>query len=269
MSNTLDQFYTPTSYAQQCIKAVDDIYGISSFDTIIEPSAGTGAFSDHLPAHRLAIDLDPKGNNVKQQDFFEFFMPLAKNTLFIGNPPYGRRGSLATRFFNHAAKYAQVIAFILPRGFVRPALQNTLDPHFHLQCEDRCEDFILPTGETHKVRSVFQIWERSLHTRDIVTPPEEHADFQLFHRHISWITNTELADIRKAYPICIGQNNLTVKPSSEVKSGSVWFIKPLNDDVIDNFYAADFQFVKDDATAAPSLSKADIVKGYTNVKTRT
>ena len=35
--------------------------------------------------------------------------------LVIGNPPFGKISSLAVKFFNKSAEYADVIAFIVPR----------------------------------------------------------------------------------------------------------------------------------------------------------
>ena len=47
--------------------------------------------------------------------------PTQENTgcrwVAIGNPPFGLRGQLALKFINHAAKYCDYVAFILPQLF--------------------------------------------------------------------------------------------------------------------------------------------------------
>jgi hypothetical protein len=41
----LDQYYTKPEDAANAVATIEDIYGIDSFDAIVEPSAGMGAFS--------------------------------------------------------------------------------------------------------------------------------------------------------------------------------------------------------------------------------
>lgn len=48
------------------------------------------------------------------QDFLKFSAKHLKNTLVIGNPPFGSRGNGFVKFFNNAIKFADYIAFILP-----------------------------------------------------------------------------------------------------------------------------------------------------------
>ena len=51
----LDKFYTKDEVATECISLVPDI---SSYDLIIEPSAGNGAFSRQIKC--LAFDIMPE-----------------------------------------------------------------------------------------------------------------------------------------------------------------------------------------------------------------
>ena len=134
MQNSLDQFYTKSEVARACWKhftgtlstlnrSLGDLF-------FVEPAAGTGAFYKLLPSEkRLGIDLVPKYNGVKSQDFFQVtdcpFTP--RDTAIIGNPPFGRRGKLAIDFFNHAAYLADVIAFIVPVNFRKFGTHKQLD----------------------------------------------------------------------------------------------------------------------------------------------
>ena len=80
----------------------------------------------------LLLTFDIRDNGLKQ-DFFDYFPPSNKtNILVIGNPPFGRVSSLAIKFFNYSAKWANVIAFIIPRTFRKTSIQNKLNNNFHL-----------------------------------------------------------------------------------------------------------------------------------------
>ena len=120
-SNGLDQFYTHPVLAREYAAKVSDIWGGS--DTLfVEPSAGSGSFFTPLQNAGYKIrgmDLDPKIKGIEKGDF------LGEHNLFtgdhdvvitVGNPPFGKNSSLAVRFFNKAAKHANVIAFIVPKN---------------------------------------------------------------------------------------------------------------------------------------------------------
>ena len=129
----LDKFYTKDVVARQCIRFFESSTGIdfaTSESDIIEPSAGAGAFLDHLPTTALAYDLAPEDPRVQCQDFLD----LNRDTpaIVIGNPPFGKASRLAVKFFNHAARFASHIAFIVPRTFEKASIQNRLDRSFRL-----------------------------------------------------------------------------------------------------------------------------------------
>ena len=80
------------------------------------------------------------------------------------------------KFFNHAGKFADVIAFIVPRTFKRISVQNRLHEDFHLLFE---ED--IPIGSfdppTMKAKCVYQVWEKRAKKRKKVILHNEHPDF--------------------------------------------------------------------------------------------
>lgn len=82
----------------------------------IEPSAGGGAF---LPAlrkhfdHVEAMDIAPRHELVRQQDFFTFSPNGVGECICWGNPPF----SIAKQFLMHAATFCQHIAMILPQRY--------------------------------------------------------------------------------------------------------------------------------------------------------
>ena len=109
--DTLDKFYTQPKVAWECIEFLGNI---ADFDCIIEPSAGNGSFSNQI-INCIAYDIQPDNEAIQQADWFllekEQFKKY-KNILVIGNPPFGQQNTLAIKFFNEAAKFANVIAFI-------------------------------------------------------------------------------------------------------------------------------------------------------------
>lgn len=109
----LDQYYTPTSVAVYCIKTAYKIVGKENITSILEPSAGTGSFSNNIDGCE-AYDLEPKTDGVVQADFLLLDIEYKKGRLVIGNPPFGSRGNLMQKFCKKSFAIADYVAFILP-----------------------------------------------------------------------------------------------------------------------------------------------------------
>ncbi|MGR3631963.1 MAG: hypothetical protein ACU0A8_07550 [Limimaricola soesokkakensis] len=156
----LSQYYTADSVAVDIIAETLTRYAERPFDTIIEPSAGAGAFSRHLGADCIALDIDPKVPGIEKADFLQW-TPTAPTgrCLVIGNPPFGKKAALG--FLGHAAGFADVIAFILPRIFCKKSQQNRVHKNLHLVHEEEIPaDAFNHEGKTVHVPCVLQIWER-------------------------------------------------------------------------------------------------------------
>jgi hypothetical protein len=175
----LDKFYTIPTYSKKCIDKVFEKYSKLSFDLIIEPSAGNGSFYEQLNCdNKIGIDIAPENKKILKMDFFNYTPPLNKNNiLIIGNPPFGKVSSMAIKFFNHSAKFSNVIAFIIPRTFRRPSVQNKLDKMFHLVYDEDVP--IKPCCFTPKmmVKCCFQIWEKKNEERFFENLPTIHDDW--------------------------------------------------------------------------------------------
>ncbi len=52
--------------------------------------------------------------------------------LVVTSDGFGKRSKLAINFFNHAAKYSEIIAFIVPVSFMKWSVQKELSSDFHL-----------------------------------------------------------------------------------------------------------------------------------------
>lgn len=110
----LDKYYTPIEVANHCWEKVNEIIGLNNIDFIIEPSCGNGSFCHYKRKPDLLIDIEPEVENAIKQDFLKYNLSYKKNSLVIGNPPYGSRLKGAQDFYNKSCTIADYIAFILP-----------------------------------------------------------------------------------------------------------------------------------------------------------
>ena len=177
----LDKFYTSERFAKQCVDFLFEHFPRARFDLVVEPSAGNGSFVRHLStATRLeAIDIAPEDPSIRKEDFFRFRPSTTYTTiLVVGNPPFGKGCSLAIKFFNHAAEWANVIAFIVPRTFRRRSVQNKLSLDFHLV--DDMEVPLRPCvfNPPMSVKCCFQIWERRAEPRAPLRMPTSHPHWE-------------------------------------------------------------------------------------------
>jgi hypothetical protein len=178
----LDKFYTVPSYSKKCIDKVFEKYDISSWDLIIEPSAGNGSFLNQIQSNKkIGIDISPDHDDIIEQDFLEYTpegFSLRDNILVIGNPPFGRVSSLAIKFFNHSAKWSNVIAFIIPRTFRKTSVQNKLNSSFHLVYDEEVPNKPCCFSPPMMVKCCFQIWERRTTKRPLINLPTKHCDWE-------------------------------------------------------------------------------------------
>lgn len=171
----LDKFYTVPSVAKECLQKVGDTYSWDSWDLVVEPSAGNGSFFLQIPtSKKVGIDLVPEHSQLQKQDFFTFVPSVSGKILVIGNPPFGKVSSLAIKFFNHAASFASVIAFIIPRTFRRRSVQNKLHPSFHLLYDIELPLEPCAFSPPMMAKCCFQIWEKRTEQRDFVKLPLTH-----------------------------------------------------------------------------------------------
>ena len=110
-----DKYYTPDSVVQKVIKVLEkDVMHIKEFSRIIEPSAGAGAFLKRLPKSAIGYDIEPQAENIIKGDYLKQNILYMKNSLVIGNPPFGSGGNLHTEFIKKSIEHSDYVAFILP-----------------------------------------------------------------------------------------------------------------------------------------------------------
>ncbi|MBU7436070.1 MULTISPECIES: Eco57I restriction-modification methylase domain-containing protein [Burkholderiaceae] len=176
----LDQFYTNPQLAQRLFdELIAEHLGDRWSGDVrwLEPSCGTGAFLSLLPPDALGVDLDPKCPGAVQADFLSWTPPAGDDRplVVVGNPPFKHD----VAFFNRCAELgAERIAFIVPRSWQKPSVQNQLDRAFHLAHEEVLPlDAFIFEGQPAEVPTVFQVWERREEQRPLTVLPTKHADF--------------------------------------------------------------------------------------------
>lgn len=180
--DNLDKFYTNKNVSKKYINIISELYKWNDFDFVIEPSAGSGSFLFEIPhENKIGIDIEPEHELIKKQDFLTYYPPEYKNILTIGNPPFGRVGSLAIKFFNHSAKFSKMIAFIVPRSFRKTAIQNRLDLNFHLEYDDTIPIKPCCFNPIMNAKCCFQIWIYKDEKRKINKTSLCHEDWEFIH----------------------------------------------------------------------------------------
>lgn len=175
-TNTKDQFYTNVDVAKKCIdKIINSISEVSEY-LWIEPSAGNGAFLHNIPVKydKIGIDLEPNANDIIKADFMSWEPPKNKKIILFGNPPFGRQSSLAKAFITKGCKFAEIIAFILPKSFIKPSMTRAFNLKYHQTYSEELErnSFVI-NDMKYDVPCVFQIWQKKETDRVIDEKVEE------------------------------------------------------------------------------------------------
>lgn len=109
----LDKYYTSDETAQYCIDKTKEILKGQKITEVIEPSAGSGSFSSKIN-NCISYDIEPENDSITKQDFLQLKTSYKEGRLFIGNPPFGARNTLAVSFYKKCVELGDYIAFILP-----------------------------------------------------------------------------------------------------------------------------------------------------------
>ena len=174
--NTKDQYYTKSSVAKKCVDKIRSSLPHVDEYQWIEPSAGNGVFLKNLPNtfDKIGIDLEPKSTDIQQGNFLDWIPTSEKKRIFFGNPPFGRQGSLAKSFIKHSGIHAEVIAFILPRSFVKPSMSRAFPMKFHCIHSEELEKNAFEVNKVeYDVPCVFQIWQKKAADRQLEPPVKE------------------------------------------------------------------------------------------------
>lgn len=253
----MDKYYTPKSVALECISLVQDL---DSYDLIIEPSAGNGAFSSQLNC--ISYDIEPENDSIITKDWFTIQPPQAQHILVIGNPPFGPRSSLAKQFIKHSQKIgAETIAFILPDTFSKLSNQSlSLFPiEWKLIVEHKLSscNFIIENEKIYYVPCSFYIWtkkESNINLRKIKIPNSE--DFIFLKRE------------DKNADFSINGNNGKVKEINKITNPKaehyIKAAKKNKDELIKIFNSLDYDFLSSVNGGNAWIGQQEILQAYNN-----
>lgn len=280
----LDKFYTQPQIAKQCCDFLYSLYPKVKNKQFLEPSAGSGNFLPYLNNY-IALDIKPENDKIIKQDFFTW-VPPHNNFITIGNPPFGSRSKLAIQFFNYAAKFSDIIAFIVPVSFMKWSVQKELDNNFSLVDYFYLpEESFLVNNSPYGVRTLFQIWvkknseyDNKVNKRLLSSPPISHNDFKIWQYNATpealptveedW----EIATYRQGYH---DYNELFSRKDYEYikekmtaqRKQQFFFIKPLTDEARKIILSMDFNLLAERNTSTPGFGKGDFVNYYLELKT--
>jgi hypothetical protein len=256
-ARALDQFFTRANVAKACIDATAMFVSAKGGDwRWIEPSAGSGAFLDQLPLLSIGLDIAALRSDITEVDFLDWRpVPEPGRIIVIGNPPFGRNASLARRFFDHAARFADVIAFILPRTFEKPLFVNRLDRHMHLVSSTVLDDYSFEFGgEPYGVPTSFQIWERRATLRPLAEAKRSHDDFDFVAQRIGDFAFQRVG----ARAGLVSVEGLQKSPQSH------YFLRAnmCHKTLLNRLGSIDWNPIKHRTAGNPSIGKAELVGAY-------
>lgn len=265
--NGLDQFYTNKTIAKKLYNKLSNITDLNNFDIHLEPSAGSGSFYDLMDVKkRLGLDIEPKNKGIIKMNFFDYKPEKDKKYLVIGNPPFGKVSSLAVKFFNKSAEFANCIAFIIPRTFKRVSIQNKLNLYFELIYNEDLP--VSPCCFTPKMtaKCCFQIWIKKQNKREKIIYDKTHCDFKFLKHGPKDIKNQPTPPqnsdfVIKAYGVNCGEivdkNLETLRPKSWH-----WIKSNIKIDLLKNrFKQLDYSISKD-TVRQDSIGQQELIYLY-------
>jgi len=159
-----DKFYTKSDVAEKLIKMID----LDAYTQIIEPSAGSGAFSQYMPKRATMMDLHPEGEGIIEQDWFAYNHVKRGRLAVVGNPPFGDRNVLAKKFIEKSIEIgADLIAFVLTDTFRKPTYQDVATGYKLTKIIQLKDNSFTLQGEDYHVPCSMYIWEKLTDSIDL------------------------------------------------------------------------------------------------------
>jgi hypothetical protein len=254
--NLKDQYYTRADIAKMCVEIIKNCVPNFKDHFWLEPSAGKGAFLDAAPSEveKKGFDIEPRRTDIETADFLNW-LPLStiKPILVFGNPPFGKQASLARAFIRKACQFADIVAFILPRSFMKPSMYSAFPLSFRcLQTTELPLESFEINGQAYSVPCIFQIWKRGSEPR-LVTPKIANQGF-------SYVKHTETHHIvMKRVGFCAGK--CSVPSEANPSPHSHYFLRledgyiPRIAEIIEKINYISFP---NNTTGPRSLSKSEI-----------
>ena len=285
----LDKFYTKRDTSKQCYDNLIEIlldHDINLKNVIfIEPSAGDGSFLEVINESRKGFDIKPPTinpykiiqNDFLKTDIIQFLSKndLKKQTIIIGNPPFGKKSKLAINFLNKSLEYSKIVGFIVPIQFRKWSVQSKIKCDAKLLMDITLDENIFEiVGKTYKVRCCFQVWARNDFSniipdlRIIEKPKTSHKDFLLYQYNRTEIAKKyfdydwDFAVPRQGYL----DYELKIYTKKDIVEKNQWiFFKAKNKTILNKLKKIDFVKLSKKNIGIPGFGKADVVEEYTQI----
>lgn len=277
----LDQFYTKKDVSIFCYNKLIETLDIPKNAFWIEPSVGTGAFGDILRDYNksfIAIDLDPKVDYAVKHDYLTYEIKESHDFIVtIGNPPFGKRSSLAIDFVNKSFQNgSKIVAFIIPLQFRKWSVQSKINKNAKLILDiDLEENSFEFKGVDYSVRCCFQIWsilndnKKDLRLKE--KPSTRHEDFELYQYNR---TDGSKKYFDYDWDFCVVRQgyynfNEIIEDRDKCDSKRQYiFFKAKNKKVLSNLKKINFEKLSLKNTSVPGFGKADVIKEYISLYER-
>ena len=134
------------------------------------------------------MDIAPRRHDFLCADFLtpRVWNHPRRQTIVIGNPPFGKRGKMALAFFVRAAQMADIAAFIVPVIFRKYFIHKQMPKGWRWIFAKQLprDAFQTPDGKSAAVNTEFQVWTKyqtgGEDGRLFAPPPIRHDDFRLW-----------------------------------------------------------------------------------------
>lgn len=271
-AKALDKYYTNDDVASECYELFESV--IHPQALIVEPSAGAGAFLRASEDREIVgLDIHPEQENIVRHDFLldplSNHVDMTRDIVFLGNPPFGRKGDVAVNFINTALNYGSFVGFVLPIQFRKWSAQKRIVESAKLIIDhDLKSSSFSFLNQPYDLRCSFQVWARDSHMPDFrirKSPPTAHVDFSMwqFNRTVEaekyfdydWDFAVPRQGFNDYSKKALSQNDCDRKKQ--------WiFFKAHSSVVFDRLMNIDFDALSKLNSGIPGFGKADVVKKY-------
>ncbi len=171
-----DKYYTSDSVVCKCLRHLD----MASYDLVIEPSAGDGAFYRSINhKNKIGLDIVPEHKEIIKQDWFRYDVSSEySNVLVVGNPPFGKFNKLSSAFIERAFSFESVrtVGFILPNVYKKYTRQRIIPNNWRIKSiVDIGDNAFIFENEIRHIPCSFFIFDKS-RGRDLRDNPDRYKD---------------------------------------------------------------------------------------------
>lgn len=275
VAKDLDKYYTKDEVAVTCLASFLPLVALDA--KLIEPSAGGGSFIRAAKAAGREIsgfDILPEDTDIIKLDFIKESIKDhidIDGAVFIGNPPFGKKGDLATQFINKCLELCGTVGFILPVQFRKWSAQSKILKGASLVLDlDMPEDAFTVVGKSYALRCSFQVWSTNhplmTDLRLSKAPATSHPEFEMWQFNRTpeaekfFDYDWDFAVPRQGFY----DYSVKVTKKEDCDRKKQWiFFKAKTPAALEKLKSLDFEALSKKNSGTPGFGKADVVQEYT------